>query len=108
MSIAPKLVNEWNMMNLMCEIKHGMYSLVEEMPIQIGYGLRTRISSILDHHHLCFQVSSLIVELASAAAAEKGLVFDEAMEDRLCAYSRAVAHFPTAIKEVKDTIYRYF
>lgn len=61
MSIAPKLVNEWNMMNLicfefevMCEIKHGMYSLVEEMPIQIGYGLRTRISSILDHHHLCF------------------------------------------------------
>lgn len=47
------------------------------------------------------EVSSLIVELASAAAAEKGLVFDEAMEDRLCAYSRAVAHFPTAIKEFK-------
>ncbi|XP_050286833.1 uncharacterized protein LOC126725873 isoform X2 [Quercus robur] len=47
------------------------------------------------------EVSSLIVELTSAAAAEKGLVFDEAMEDRLCAYSRAVAHFPTAIKEFK-------
>ncbi|KAK7836776.1 uncharacterized protein LOC111986455 isoform X1 [Quercus suber] len=47
------------------------------------------------------EVSSLIVELASAAAVEKGLVFDEAMEDRLCAYSRAVAHFPTAIKEFK-------
>jgi hypothetical protein len=47
------------------------------------------------------QVSSLIVELASAAAAEKGLVFEEAMEDRLCAYSRTVSHFPTAVKEVK-------
>ena len=39
MSIAPKLVNEWNIMNLICfefevpcEIEHGMYSLVEEMP----------------------------------------------------------------------------
>jgi hypothetical protein len=52
------------------------------------------------------QVSSLIVELASAAAAEKGLVFEEAMEDRLCAYSRTVSHFPTAVKEVKDMIHR--
>ena len=50
-----------------------------------------------------FQVCSLIAELASAAAKEKGLIFEEAMEDRLCAYSRAVAHFPTAVKEVKDT-----
>ncbi|KAF2323045.1 hypothetical protein GH714_032985 [Hevea brasiliensis] len=47
------------------------------------------------------EVSSLIAELASAAAAEKGIVFDEAIEDRLCAYSRAVAHFPTAVKEFK-------
>ncbi|XP_031279467.1 uncharacterized protein LOC116137912 isoform X1 [Pistacia vera] len=47
------------------------------------------------------EVCSLIVELASAAAAEKGLTFEEAMEDRLCAYSRAVAHFPTAVKEFK-------
>lgn len=47
------------------------------------------------------EVSSLIVELASAAAAEKGLVFEEAMEDRLCAYSRTVSHFPTAVKEFK-------
>ncbi|KAK9084555.1 hypothetical protein Syun_031571 [Stephania yunnanensis] len=47
------------------------------------------------------EVSSLISELASAAAAEKGLVFEEAMEERLCAYSRAVAHFPTAVKEFK-------
>lgn len=45
------------------------------------------------------EVSSLIAELAEVAAAEKGIVFEEAMEDRLCAYSRAVAHFPTAVKE---------
>lgn len=49
------------------------------------------------------EVSSLISELAAAAAAaaEKGLVFEEAMEERLCAYSRAVSHFPTAVKEFK-------
>lgn len=51
---------------------------------------------------LHFQVSSLIAELASAASAEKGLVFEGGMEDRLCAYSRAVSHFPTAVKEVRD------
>lgn len=47
------------------------------------------------------EVSSLIAELAAAAASEKGIVFDEGMEERLCAYSRAVAHFPTAVKEFK-------
>ncbi len=47
------------------------------------------------------ELSSLIAELAAAAASEKGLTFEEAMEDRLCAYSRAVAHFPTAVKEFK-------
>ncbi|CAN0919856.1 hypothetical protein LINGRAHAP2_LOCUS31696 [Linum grandiflorum] len=47
------------------------------------------------------EVSSLIKELASAAAAEKGIVFDESIEESLCAYSRAVAHFPTAVKEFK-------
>ncbi|RYQ87106.1 hypothetical protein Ahy_B09g094581 isoform B [Arachis hypogaea] len=47
------------------------------------------------------EFSSLVAELASAAANEKGLTFEEAMEDRLCAYSRAVAHFPTAVKEFK-------
>ncbi|KAF3432523.1 hypothetical protein FNV43_RR27263 [Rhamnella rubrinervis] len=47
------------------------------------------------------EVSSLITELASAAAAEKKLVFEEALVDRLCAYSRAVAHFPTAVKEAR-------
>ncbi|EMS64987.1 Putative disease resistance protein RGA3 [Triticum urartu] len=49
------------------------------------------------------EVSSLIAELASAAAAERGLSFDDGMEERLCAYSRAVAHFPTAVKEASPT-----
>ncbi|CAL5210489.1 unnamed protein product [Lathyrus oleraceus] len=47
------------------------------------------------------ELCSLIAELASAAASEKGLTFEEAIEERLCAYSRAVAHFPTAVKEFK-------
>uniref|UniRef100_I1QH01 Uncharacterized protein n=1 Tax=Oryza glaberrima TaxID=4538 RepID=I1QH01_ORYGL len=42
------------------------------------------------------EVASLIAELASAAAEERGLTFDAGIEERLCAYSRAVAHFPTA------------
>ncbi|KAH1119455.1 hypothetical protein GYH30_048012 [Glycine max] len=33
------------------------------------------------------ELSSLITELASAASSEKGLTFEEAMEERLCAYS---------------------
>lgn len=45
-------------------------------------------------------MSRLIQELAAAAASEKGLIFEENMVERLCAYSRAVAHFPTAVKEV--------
>ncbi|KAG6413250.1 hypothetical protein SASPL_125958 [Salvia splendens] len=47
------------------------------------------------------EISALIGELAAAAASEKGLVFEGAIEERLCAYSRAVAHFPTAVKEFK-------
>ncbi|KAI3759583.1 hypothetical protein L6452_07496 [Arctium lappa] len=47
------------------------------------------------------EVGSLIEELASAAAAEKGIVFEKGIEDRLCAYARAVSHFPTAVKEFK-------
>ncbi|KAK1422421.1 hypothetical protein QVD17_25526 [Tagetes erecta] len=48
-----------------------------------------------------FEVISLIGELASAAAAEKGIAFDVGIEDRLLAYARAVSHFPTAVKEFK-------
>ncbi|CAL5375484.1 unnamed protein product [Camellia sinensis] len=53
------------------------------------------------HLHDLGYVCSLITELASAAAAEKGIAFEDGMEDRLCAYARAVAHFPTAVKEFK-------
>ena len=49
-------------------------------------------------------MSSLITELAPAAVSEKGLTFEEAMEERLCVYSRVVAHFPTAVKEVNDRV----
>ncbi|KAL8488545.1 hypothetical protein ACS0TY_024722 [Phlomoides rotata] len=48
-----------------------------------------------------YEVSSLIAELAGAAAAEKGLDFEGGIEDRLCSYSRAVAHFPTTVKGFK-------
>ncbi|KAL0910277.1 hypothetical protein M5K25_021242 [Dendrobium thyrsiflorum] len=47
------------------------------------------------------EVTSLIAELESVAAAERQLTFDDGLEERLCAYSRAVAHFPTAVKEFK-------
>ncbi|KAL8497669.1 hypothetical protein ACS0TY_021124 [Phlomoides rotata] len=47
------------------------------------------------------EVSGLIAEFTGAAAAEKGLDFEGGIEDILCSYSRAVAHFPTTVKEVK-------
>lgn len=47
------------------------------------------------------EVVSLIKELASAAATEKKISFDPGLEERLCAYSRTVANFPTALKEFK-------
>ncbi|KAJ7546004.1 hypothetical protein O6H91_08G019800 [Diphasiastrum complanatum] len=45
------------------------------------------------------EVCSLIKELVAAASVEKGVVFDVGVEERLCAYARSVAHFPTAVKE---------
>ena len=44
-------------------------------------------------------VSAIINELASAGEAELGIKLDEGYLDRLNAYARAVAHFPTAMKE---------
>ncbi|EEE68362.1 hypothetical protein OsJ_26666 [Oryza sativa Japonica Group] len=52
------------------------------------------------------EVASLIAELASAAAEERGLTFDAGIEERLCAYSRAVAHFPTAVKEASPAYHK--
>lgn len=45
------------------------------------------------------EVCSLIRELAAGASAETGAAFGPKLEERLCAYARSVAHFPTAVKE---------
>lgn len=46
------------------------------------------------------QLSTLIGELASAGEAELGVQLDDGVQERLLAYSRSVASFPTAVKEV--------
>lgn len=45
------------------------------------------------------EVCSLITEMASAANKATGVAFKSDVADRLCAYARSVAHFPTALKE---------
>ena len=45
------------------------------------------------------QFREIIRELAAAASGKEGVTFPDGLEDRLCAYSRSVAHFPTALKE---------
>lgn len=48
------------------------------------------------------QLSTLIDELASAGEAELGVQLDDGVLERLLAYSRSVASFPTAVKEVSQ------
>eukprot|EP00238_Polyblepharides_amylifera_P013335 CAMPEP_0196582154 /NCGR_PEP_ID=MMETSP1081-20130531/37694_1 /TAXON_ID=36882 /ORGANISM="Pyramimonas amylifera, Strain CCMP720" /LENGTH=269 /DNA_ID=CAMNT_0041902639 /DNA_START=168 /DNA_END=977 /DNA_ORIENTATION=+ len=45
------------------------------------------------------EVGQLINELSAGVTAETGVVFEEKLVERLCAYARSVAHFPTAVKE---------
>jgi hypothetical protein len=45
------------------------------------------------------EVEKLIGELANAGSAALGVSLDAGVEERLCAYARSVAHFPTAVKE---------
>jgi len=45
------------------------------------------------------EVNLLIKELAAAGEAELGITLDDGCVERLNAYARAVAHFPTAVKE---------
>ena len=45
------------------------------------------------------EVKELINEMAIAASSETGLKFPSDLADKLCAYARSVAHFPTALKE---------
>mmetsp|Transcript_24935 Transcript_24935/g.78971 ORF Transcript_24935/g.78971 Transcript_24935/m.78971 type:complete len:440 (-) Transcript_24935:367-1686(-) len=47
------------------------------------------------------EVTQLINELAAAATAEAGVEFGPQLAERLCAYARSVAHFPTAVKELE-------
>lgn len=47
------------------------------------------------------EVVALIKELKNAVATGLGVSFKEGVEDRLCAYTRSVAHFPTAVKELR-------
>ena len=44
-------------------------------------------------------MGQLIRELASSGQADLGIVLDAGYVERLLAYARSVAHFPTAIKE---------
>lgn len=45
------------------------------------------------------EVVALIEELRAGSAGRRGVSFQEGTAERLLAYARAVAHFPTAVKE---------
>lgn len=45
------------------------------------------------------EVGQLIRELAVSGSAALHVKLDDGFEERLCAYARSVAHFPTAVKE---------
>lgn len=45
------------------------------------------------------EVSQLIQELAAAGSKALGVQLDSGVVERLNAYARSVAHFPTAVKE---------
>ena len=50
------------------------------------------------------QLSTLITELASSGEAELKVKLDDGVMERLLAYSRSVASFPTAVKEASHSI----
>jgi hypothetical protein len=45
------------------------------------------------------QLRAVIAELCAAGATELGVKLDDGAYERLAAYGRSVAHFPTAVKE---------
>lgn len=47
------------------------------------------------------QVCQLVREMAETVTKVKQVEFSSNLENRLCAYARSVAHFPTALKEFK-------
>lgn len=52
---------------------------------------------------LALQLSTLITELVSSGEAELKVQLDDGVTERLLAYSRSVASFPTAVKEVNHS-----
>ncbi len=48
------------------------------------------------------QLSKLITELAASGQAELKVQLDDGVMERLLAYSRSVASFPTAVKEARN------
>jgi len=60
-------------------------------------GAGTTVGDVERQH--CQQVTELIDEMATAVAGKTGCQFGPGVGERLCAYARSVAHFPTAIKE---------
>lgn len=63
----------------------------------VGAKEKANVGTVEGQHKA--EVSRLISELAAAGSAELGITLDEGYLERLCAYARAVAHFPTAVKE---------
>lgn len=65
-----------------------------------GNLVRNRISS-LDLVFDILQVAQLIGEMTSGLTKVQAVQFDDkdVVVERLCAYARSVAHFPTAVKE---------
>ena len=55
------------------------------------------VGEVANNHNA--EVRAIISELAASAAYETGVIFPAALDDRLIAYARSVAHFPAVLKE---------
>lgn len=63
----------------------------------IGVKYQICVGDVEKYHRQ--EVLALMNELATLIAAEYQITFPDNMEARLCAYARAVAAYPTALKE---------
>lgn len=94
--------------NLTCHVKNGdsfTQAMLEKhiwicafMLVGAGHGGIT-VGDVESLHRDEF--AALANELAAAGSNELGVVLEDGLVDRLCAYGRAVSHFPTAVKEVE-------
>ena len=53
-------------------------------------------------------ISALILQLAAAVTKDTGLALEDGIVERSCAYTRSVAHFPTALKEFSWRNYYFY